>query len=1478
MLTTKLPAKWRDLVAVDKDARERGYIGRIPYILVLRWMTLLGMGLRFSLHWEEYIGHLQAVSISVGTALVLAVVLTIRPLRATGQFYKRKVFFVVLLDILIVSIAYLATSRLQSDFFLFFFLPLILAAEYLPAAWTFSVCGFVAAALYGIIYRLHSVDDVAHMTMREAFLRVYLGREFFFLGFVCTAWYLLRHERIQQQRLQRARNEMRALFKFSLRIDQLFRPEEMLSEALKVAVDTSNATWGVGVSIEDEGVPKVLRYPAAIHPNAKNLERLLELTRSRQELGSGEDGILDSNEWAVERLKIGRRSLGFLAIGVLPDERLHPEARSFLHALTGSLSNGLRRWRFISALRRINRETLRTLEFDRELDSVLRYAIEDLRMEFATITLKDDYRGVVETVRGRNVPPGMLRLSRYSIQTEDIQTWVVGHGETVILDQNNKLFNQDMFERFEHHKLARIWVPIRDGDEVIGTIEAGCIKERRSAVLSDESCKALEKLGIEKGRVLAVLRPQGLLHLIAKEAIQLVGADSASIHVFQSPEQFSEELHPSLSEKEVASHLGTSVPLLVAGAGRADAKFIQAHPPRPNGIGWQVIVEAIRKQSGIYRVVDDEAELKTTNPEIYNAGVRAILAIPLRVAPDIFGVLYVHYWRSHEFAAQEIQVERVFAAQIEVAIQSHLLLRSAAEAIQDSRSLLGWLSVIQSPAILKESLPVLEELAQKLLLVADADNVVLYQYDQNRRVFIAPPILKGKFLDVKAMRTEVDSSHLVYRLLGETLPQFYENLKHERPELFLPSPHGRRFVEREEIHSCAILELRARDELFGLFFVNYRNRQRFTPELRNTMQALAISAASVIRTARFYEWMERRGKQLEALRDVDQAIVDSAKDLNVEAFLGAILTGAIAVSRSPVGAVMRPVPGTEGQELRASASFPDKTAEFRCSGTGVIGECTRTGKLCYSQRMGDSDRPVISSKARSCVAVPLSDPGGNDFFGVLYLEKQEDAFSEEDFAVLRNLATQAVIGLHSIENYLKLDQEQRRAVAVSTIARRIQNADYSIESVLFQILTAITAGESLGFSRAMIFLKAEHEKRLRGFSASGESTTTGASQAWEALGPRPIEKALDQAVEYFDLVSRGEKQSDFLQAIRSIEIPLSDDGGALARCFRSKKIENVEGGHADPFRYFVAEKTGVDYAAISFACVPLLVRNETIGVLVVDQRFKSSIEKERIPDEMVERLTAYAELAAMSVETHTLSKKTQIHTYEDLAHQLRRPIAAASDHCRNLVSYAKMEGWHELPVLEDLEVSIEKAVQVSRNLRHYSSLAAGVPLEFKLERMLPGPVLKLIQEAVHEFKVFDQASVIFDIRETGFLGLEVVHVDADMGLVREALENLLDNAAKYSYKGTTVTIAAELTNNPSGFQLIVENTGLAITPEEIDLIARRGWRGRESAQVTGEGSGIGLWVVKGIMGAHSGRLVAWPTTPDHNTRVGLWFPVREEGD
>ena len=154
--------------------------------------------------------------------------------------------------------------------------------------------------------------------------------------------------------------------------------------------------------------------------------------------------------------------------------------------------------------------------------------------------------------------------------------------------------------------------------------------------------------------------------------------------------------------------------------------------------------------------------------------------------------------------------------------------------------------------------------------------------------------------------------------------------------------------------------------------------------------------------------------------------------------------------------------------------------------------------------------------------------------------------------------------------------------------------------------------------------------------------------------------------------------------------------------------------------------------------------------------------------------------------------------------------------------------------------------------------------------------MKTLIEAAQdqEITIDPNRNIRFLVERNSFLGSWSGLVSLDSSLLEQALNNLLDNAAKYSFDRTEVTIYGG-SGRRGGFQITVANFGLPIRPSDVGKLIRRGYRTPEADAVTQEGSGIGLWIVDNIMKAHGGELVLIPTKPNGQNEVKLVFPVNE---
>jgi len=113
-------------------------------------------------------------------------------------------------------------------------------------------------------------------------------------------------------------------------------------------------------------------------------------------------------------------------------------------------------------------------------------------------------------------------------------------------------------------------------------------------------------------------------------------------------------------------------------------------------------------------------------------------------------------------------------------------------------------------------------------------------------------------------------------------------------------------------------------------------------------------------------------------------------------------------------------------------------------------------------------------------------------------------------------------------------------------------------------------------------------------------------------------------------------------------------------------------------------------------------------------------------------------------------------------------------------------------------------------------------------------------------------------------------LQCDPVLLRRALDNLLDNAAKYSDVGTPVTLAVEPNGSSLAFEIV--DRGIGMSPTELDRAFTPFWRADGSrARKTG-GVGLGLALARRIARAHGGD-VTLASRPGQGTTARLEVPL-----
>ncbi|OGZ23333.1 MAG: hypothetical protein A3A08_02390 [Candidatus Nealsonbacteria bacterium RIFCSPLOWO2_01_FULL_41_9] len=113
----------------------------------------------------------------------------------------------------------------------------------------------------------------------------------------------------------------------------------------------------------------------------------------------------------------------------------------------------------------------------------------------------------------------------------------------------------------------------------------------------------------------------------------------------------------------------------------------------------------------------------------------------------------------------------------------------------------------------------------------------------------------------------------------------------------------------------------------------------------------------------------------------------------------------------------------------------------------------------------------------------------------------------------------------------------------------------------------------------------------------------------------------------------------------------------------------------------------------------------------------------------------------------------------------------------------------------------------------------------------------------------------------------------DVEKIRIAIQNIIDNAVKYTPSGGRVTVS--LNYDKKELEVIIKDTGLGIPKDQKERIFSKFFRGSNIIKVETDGSGLGLFIAKNIIEAHGGR-IGFESEEGKGTTFYFFLPIKEE--
>lgn len=197
----------------------------------------------------------------------------------------------------------------------------------------------------------------------------------------------------------------------------------------------------------------------------------------------------------------------------------------------------------------------------------------------------------------------------------------------------------------------------------------------------------------------------------------------------------------------------------------------------------------------------------------------------------------------------------------------------------------------------------------------------------------------------------------------------------------------------------------------------------------------------------------------------------------------------------------------------------------------------------------------------------------------------------------------------------------------------------------------------------------------------------------------------------------------------------------------------------------------------------------------------------------------------------------------DLAHDMRTPLNTLM--VETQVALSRPRPVEEYQAL--MASNLEEYARLARMIENTLFLARAENAQLKLDRRQLDAHAELSRIRDYFEGLADEAGVALTLEPAG----AAVALLAEPILFQRAVGNLISNAIAHTAKGGTVGIVAR--RQGAGTVVEVRNTGAGIAAGQADRLFERYYRGDQARSVDGASAGLGLAIVRAIMGLHGGQ-------------------------
>ena len=252
------------------------------------------------------------------------------------------------------------------------------------------------------------------------------------------------------------------------------------------------------------------------------------------------------------------------------------------------------------------------------------------------------------------------------------------------------------------------------------------------------------------------------------------------------------------------------------------------------------------------------------------------------------------------------------------------------------------------------------------------------------------------------------------------------------------------------------------------------------------------------------------------------------------------------------------------------------------------------------------------------------------------------------------------------------------------------------------------------------------------------------------------------------------------------------------------------------------------------------------------------VEKSRQLKQKSEELSEAKEIAEAS--SHAKSQ-----FLANMSHELRTPLSAIIGYSEMLAEEAQDQGHQNYAQdLERIRDSGKHLLSLINEILDLSKIEAG-KMDLFLERFELQSLLKSVVDNLTPVVATSKNQLLLQFYQPGI----VMHTDQTK--LRQVLLNLLSNACKFTNQGT-ITLDVVLDAGKNEIIMAVSDTGIGMTPAQLDRLFQPFTQGDESTTKKYGGTGLGLTISKHFVEMMGGGILV-SSQPERGSTFTVYLPL-----